>query len=320
MIELSDITISVIIPIYNRSSTVERAIRSVLDQSLGDLELLVIDDGSTDDLAAALDRIDDQRVRTIRHRNNRGAAAARNTGIEAARGRFVAFLDSDDEWSSTAKLERQVEALRTAPLNVSCCYCGYVRDRAWDQDQSVHVGHANAALHQRLLWACELSAGSTLVARRSVFDVVGLFDEDFRRLEDWDWLFRYAQRFEILAIAEPMVSIHSLAPPPAELTGESIRSLAAKHLPRLKKMGRRRTRLFTSTLLMERASIAFHRGRNREACGLVVQSWLAYPIRDRAFYFRMLGLGLRVLGKFRPWRRNFNLLGRTSIRDASVSR
>lgn len=86
---------SVVIPVYNRAHLIERAIRSVLDQTYSDFEIIVIDDGSTDDSAAVVARVGDSRIRLI-DRENGGASAARNAGIDAARGRYIAFLDSDD--------------------------------------------------------------------------------------------------------------------------------------------------------------------------------------------------------------------------------
>ena len=99
--------VSVIIPTYNRAHLIGRAIRSVLDQTYQDWELIVVDDASTDDIPGIVKGFTDGRVKYIRHDENKGAAAARNTGIQAARGAYIAFLDSDDEWLPE-KLERQV--------------------------------------------------------------------------------------------------------------------------------------------------------------------------------------------------------------------
>ena len=106
-------TVSVIIPVYNRAQLVQKAIQSVFEQYYEDFELIIVDDGSTDDLADALSRIKDPRMRLIFHDENKGAAAARNTGISKARGAYVAFLDSDDCWLPQ-KLKRQLEFLRAS--------------------------------------------------------------------------------------------------------------------------------------------------------------------------------------------------------------
>jgi glycosyltransferase involved in cell wall biosynthesis len=106
--------VSVVLPTFNRGYCLERAIRSVLGQTYPDWELIVVDDGSTDDTQAVLESFKDPRIRVFRHSVNRGVAAARNTGLAAARGEFIAFLDSDDEWRPD-KLTKQLDVMTRAP-------------------------------------------------------------------------------------------------------------------------------------------------------------------------------------------------------------
>jgi len=108
--------VSVIIPSFNRAATIGKAIRTALDQTVRDIEVIVVDDGSSDveALATLIEGVGDNRLRLLRQPVNRGVSAARNAGIDAARGRFVAFLDSDDYWLP-AKLERQLVAALRAP-------------------------------------------------------------------------------------------------------------------------------------------------------------------------------------------------------------
>ena len=103
-------TVSVVIPTYNREHLVMRAIRSVVSQTFKDWELLVVDDGSKDNTEDAVQSFGDPRIRFIKHEINKGECATRNTGIVAATGGYLAFLDSDDEWLPE-KLEKQVELL-----------------------------------------------------------------------------------------------------------------------------------------------------------------------------------------------------------------
>ncbi|HZJ24334.1 MAG TPA: glycosyltransferase family 2 protein, partial [Anaerolineales bacterium] len=90
--------VSVIIPAYNRASTIARSVESALAQTLQDLEIIVVHDGSTDTTCDVVQGIADERVRLVRHGGNLGAAAARNTGMKASQARYIAWLDSDDEW------------------------------------------------------------------------------------------------------------------------------------------------------------------------------------------------------------------------------
>lgn len=110
-------TVSVILPVYNRSLSLEHAMRSVLDQSYRDLELIVVDDASTEDLRPIIECFGDPRVRYIRRAVNGGASAARNAGLVAAEGRFIGFQDSDDLWLPN-KLKMQIDLLEALPVEV----------------------------------------------------------------------------------------------------------------------------------------------------------------------------------------------------------
>src|SRR5262249_38770907 len=115
MISAATPTVSVITPCYNRARSIAAAIESVQCQTVQDWELVVVDDGSADNLEETIqDYSDDVRIRLVRHAYSRGEPAARNTGIAAAHGRFVAFLDSDDLWLPE-KLARQVAAVMAMP-------------------------------------------------------------------------------------------------------------------------------------------------------------------------------------------------------------
>ena len=103
---MSMAVVSVIIPAFNRATILPRAIRSVQAQTMEDWEMFVVDDASGDDTAAAVESIGDARIRVLRHAANGGPNAARQTGLEAARGEWIALLDSDDEWLTEKQIGR----------------------------------------------------------------------------------------------------------------------------------------------------------------------------------------------------------------------
>ena len=109
--------VSVILPVYNREKSLEYSMRSVLDQSYKDLELIVVDDASTVDLRPIVDSFDDPRVKYLRLEQNGGASTARNAGLAAARGQYIAFQDSDDLWLPN-KLQMQIDLLESLPSDV----------------------------------------------------------------------------------------------------------------------------------------------------------------------------------------------------------
>lgn len=182
--------ISVIVPAFNRQATIVRCLESVLAQDFGDFELIVADDGSTDDTRAIVRGMADARVRLVERPQNGGAAAARNSGVEAARGAHVAFLDSDDMFLP-GKLSRQYAALMAAPgpMRMSCTA---YRIELLDQNRIIDSVHTEAMTgFDGLYGGCSLGPGSTLMCARAVFDDIGPFDTSLQRFEDWEWLLRY---------------------------------------------------------------------------------------------------------------------------------
>jgi glycosyltransferase involved in cell wall biosynthesis len=150
--------VSVIIPAYNRAHLIGRAIASVLAQGYRSFEIIVVDDASTDKLAATLAEIDSAQLRCITHPRNRGAAAARNTGIAAANGEFVAFLDSDDIWFPD-KLAQQVAAMRDQPPDVAGHVCAYDCLKAGDSPRVIAPGWTPLTFRRHQLFGSCVSRG-----------------------------------------------------------------------------------------------------------------------------------------------------------------
>ena len=198
--------ISVIIPVHNRADLIGKAVASVLAQSLPDFELLVVDDGPTDDRAGALARFADSRTRLRPHRPRRGAGAARNTGIAAARGRYCAFLDSDDYWLPT-KLERQL-AFMQAPSTQGPISCTNFRIITRYHPEGEVRDQVRSLTFRHMLFGCTASPGSTLMAERAFLQDIGLYDADLPRLEDWDLLLRAARRAPVNILDETLAVVH----------------------------------------------------------------------------------------------------------------
>lgn len=150
---LSDYTVSVILPYHNRGDTLTDAVKSVLDQTHSNLQLYLIDDGSSDDSAAAVDAIDDRRIVHAKLHRNRGVAAARNVGLAKASTRLVSFMDSDDVWLPR-KLETQISFLRDAQASdpaVGVAGCGWKVDGMVDVPKTFHPGpYSRREVHDRV--------------------------------------------------------------------------------------------------------------------------------------------------------------------------
>jgi len=199
--------ISVIIPTHNRPAPLARAISSVRSQTWTDYEILVVDDGSNDPVAMALDGFPDARLRLLAHPCRRGAAAARNTGLRAARGDYVAFLDDDDEWVPQ-KLERQLAQFTAAPADTGLVYSGaqIVSDRS-GQVVLTRVPYPPAVQFVDLLGATVFSTSTPLI-RRACFAASGPFDESLPGLQDRDLWLRIARHFRFAFIPEALTIRH----------------------------------------------------------------------------------------------------------------
>ncbi len=192
--------ISVIIPTYNRAEMLERAIDSVLMQSCQDFELLVIDDGSTDDTFAKIKSYEYPIIYI--KQENKGAAAARNAGIKAAKAEFLAFLDSDD-WFLQGKLALQLTAMRDNPeFLVSHTQEKWLR-RGKHLNQKKRHRKEGGDLFGRCLELCVVGM-STIMARRQLFDLAGMFDESLPCCEDYELWLRVSARQPFLLVDKPL--------------------------------------------------------------------------------------------------------------------
>jgi len=205
--------VSVIIPTYNRAHVLKRSIQSVMNQTYKELEIIVVDDGSTDDTKDLINKLQqqDERIKYIRHDKNRGAAAARNTGIKASAGIYIAFNDSDDEWLPT-KLEEQVSILENTPPYIGVVYTGLLRI---EKDRKIYLPSAKIRkkdnnIHKEIIKNKFIGLPSMLM-RKVCFEKVGLFDEQLPALEDWELLIRVSKYFKFKYIPKPLVIAHSLS-------------------------------------------------------------------------------------------------------------
>lgn len=193
--------VSVIIPTYNRGWILKEAIESVLMQDFTDFELIVVDDGSTDN---TLDILGDYRKKlTVIEQHNQGVSAARNRGIKSASGKYVAFLDSDDLWLPQ-KLSRQVEYFDSHP-EVLICQTEeiWVRNGRRVNPKKRHQKFSGMIFEPSL--ALCLVSPSAVMIRRNLFDEVGLFDESLPACEDYDLWLRISCRHPVILIKTPLI-------------------------------------------------------------------------------------------------------------------
>ena len=186
--------ISVVIPTHDRAEWLPRAVGSVLAQTWTDFELLIVDDHSTDETPAVIARFADARIRSFRHERNFGQSKALNTGIEHARGEYVAFLDDDDEWLP-AKLAAQVALLDAAPPSVGLVYCWYDKvDEASRERIETTQMTVRGDIFEHMLALHVPAATCSWLVRRSTALSIGGFDEGLQQANDVDFISRICAR------------------------------------------------------------------------------------------------------------------------------
>jgi glycosyltransferase involved in cell wall biosynthesis len=197
--------LTVVIPTHNRSALLAQTLRSALNQRAVDLQVVVVDDGSSDDTPDVVARLQDRRVTLIRNERPQGVSAARNCGIAAASGEWIAFLDDDDLWAPDKLMSQLVAARRDA--------------RSWACSGSVTVTQsleilagappptAESIVEQLPLRNVVPAGASNVVVRKDVLAEVGLFDLQLRHMSDWDLWIRLGQFGLPAVVREPLVAV-----------------------------------------------------------------------------------------------------------------
>jgi len=300
--------VSVVIPARNRAHTLERALRSVLTQDSSDMEILVVDDASTDETPEVVRGLHDSRIRLLEHAERRGGSAARNTGIRDARGKYIALLDSDDEWLP-GKLALQVTTLREASERVGLVLTGF--ERIWgDEGVETLFPKIPDDLHRRMLFHGNLLRGATSSAliRRECFEVAGLFDERLPAAQDYDMWVRITKHFDAMLIPEVLVRVFADLPDRISLNLEA--KSAASFIISEKyrdEMTWFEYRCLKARRLARSGYKWYLAGSKKRARPLVLRALVTWPFSKRAWLYALvtlvpLRLYLRARSLFRPFR------------------
>jgi glycosyltransferase involved in cell wall biosynthesis len=195
--------ISVVIPAYNAQRTLQETVCSVQDQTFLDIEIIIINDGSTDKTWSLIQSLTDPRIKAFSYENG-GVSVARNRGIDHATGEFIAFLDADDLWTSN-KLESQIEAINVNPeTDVAYSWTSYFhesKEKSYPGNPMYFQGDVYAEL---LKWNFLASGSNPLIRRRAIEDIGG-FDPTLPPCEDWDFYLRLAAKYKFVVVLEHQV-------------------------------------------------------------------------------------------------------------------
>ena len=273
--------VSVVIPTYNCKEYVCDAIDSALAQTYSNIEVIVVDDGSTDETGEMLESRYGERIKYIYQRNG-GPASARNRAIKESRGELIAFLDADDLWMPD-KLDQQIPAFKAETHLVGCC------QQSESDGRTIEIGFDELALKNRF-------SNSGVMVRRSALEQVGLLDErpEFRAVEDWDMWLRLAKVGQLLLLQRNLIILrvteNSISgPTQAERMLRNETAVLKKHLQgRPVLYGRALSNCYRSAAW---AFIECH--KKRKALWSIFWSYLLFPwnILDR----RRLGLLFKIV-------------------------
>ncbi|WP_290818578.1 glycosyltransferase [Halovivax sp.] len=286
--------VSVVLPTYDRPRMLVEAVESVAAQAYPNLELLVVDDGSPTPAATILEERAPSALewRCLRHDENRGANAARNTGIRAAAGEYVAFLDDDDRWSPET-VASQVAALWGAGERAGVALVGQ-RTLHGDDETAIRLPTIEGEATGDLMAGEPAGTFSTMLVRRSVVDDAGLPDERFPALQDREWMIRLSRHCEFVSVREPLVErrfgdyeqIDDAFEPKRDTTHplflEKHRELAAEH---------GRERQFRAWLATTVAGTGLTNGHYGDARRFALRAIRSNPRARRAYVYLALALG-----------------------------
>lgn len=192
--------VSVIIPTYNRANVIERAIRSVLNQTYDNIEIIIVDDKSEDNTKEIVDKIDDNRIRYFFLEENKGACFARNYGIEISNGKYIAFQDSDDEWINN-KLEKQIQFLEKNKLDVVSCKM--IVNNSFDMQIFPKLCDVN----KKNIYFENYISTQTILGKKVCF-IEEEFDEKLPRFQDWELIIRLVSKFKVKILDEILVNVY----------------------------------------------------------------------------------------------------------------
>ena len=198
-------TVSVIIPTYNRAHLISRAIRSVFEQTYPDFEIIVVDDASKDNTEVVVKSFNDARIIYLRYETNRGAQTARNTGIHGARGDWIAFLDSDDEWLPQ-RLEVGFSLAHKTDVSVVHSEC-YKKSSNDNELKIFGIPHKSGDIYVDLLkYPGPMFQG--LLVKRECLERIGYLDEDIISYQEWDTAIRLARYYKFGFVEKPLFIYH----------------------------------------------------------------------------------------------------------------
>jgi glycosyltransferase involved in cell wall biosynthesis len=277
-----DCEISVVIPVFNRQQLGIRAVLSACSQVIEKMEVIVVDDGSQPPFQMPAIERQDLTVRLIRHDVNAGASAARNSGIRAARGKWIALLDSDDYWIPATLQPRLDFAKQTSASSndgMIIYAASFIIKKSADGSEELRIP-CGAASPDEFVCGCWFAPGSVILFRKEVYERVGPWDAELPRMEDYDWCLRFALAGGRLRIWHGIAAITEVeGKPSVPVLETAVRRLLSKYGRDAEEqmLAGRMARRLRAYIDVERASIRRYRGQWMHMLFYLARSFLRVP-------------------------------------------
>lgn len=295
--------VSIVIPTYGRSELLPKAVESALNQTYKRTEIFVVDDNdSGSEHRAHTERAlqpytQSKQITYLKHNKNRGGSAARNTGIKASQGKYVALLDDDDEWFPE-KIEKQVRYFEVLDQKVGVIYCSYILQE-YDGDVEMIRYEKGDLTKELLMLEFDPGASSTLMFRRDVLDEINYFDERFARHQDLEILIRLCRKYLIDVCSDVLLRIngHNF---PSPRKSEQVQQLFFKVFDNdIRHLAFWEQRHVYAKHYMQLASLYFNEKMMRQVAKYYIKSILTLPrmIFDNKINVRMKLFIMKRLGK-----------------------
>ena len=269
--------VSVVIPTYSRPIFLKRCITSVINQSYKNIEIFVVDDNNPDTNArfetekAMQEFIGANNVCYLKHDRNRNGSAARNTGWRAATGKYITFIDDDDEIAA-CKIEKQVKCLEELDQSWGMCYTGYQVIKENGVKQVSSEKRSGNCYVDALMRTMFMGSGSNLFLRKIVVDEINGYDESFKRNQDIEFMVRALEHYKIAYIDENLLTIYQQGKR-RQMSFEEVDSYARYYLsqfkPRINQLSKEESKRVYSVISLERARVAICARKYKEAYSII---------------------------------------------------
>ncbi|OJF90672.1 glycosyltransferase family A protein [Alkalibacterium sp. 20] len=281
--------ISVVIPTHNRADLLERAVKSVKEQTIRDLEIIVISDGSTDDTDLVVNKMmeQDDRIHFITYKTPQGANTARNKGIEAASHDYIAFLDDDDEWLPT-KLEKQLNVFQSNK-DIGLVYTGSNLIYVHEETAYDNIPSESGDLAHKILFKNSIGTTSTVMVKKEILEKSGYFDTELAALQDYDLWIRVSQLTQIGVVEEPCINYYNYTGK-KQISQQTSKYISAieyienKHRELFSTLSEKETKVRKSNFYMLLANKAMRNNSKKEAVRFSVKAFSLKPaVKGSAF-------------------------------------